>query len=602
MNPDHSQYDKLSITTFIQSLEVGMRHVISRQGHLNAINVYPVPDGDTGTNLALFFGGILNETKNTTHHTAENYFSVLENSAVLHSRGNSGTIFAQFFLGLSDVVKNSDMMLSVSNFVDSIKMAYKYAYQSVSNPQEGTILTVMKGFSNALESACRSDSAIHFYRILHVGIEQSKKILLNTPNQLKVLKKAGVVDAGAQAFVDFLNGMFHFLKTGDAHIKVEVKQASLAHKDCAHHSLENSAYRYCTECVIRGTDINCDEVRSYLSKNGDSVVMAGNRSCAKIHAHVNDPGVVFNFCSNYGDLERCKADDMYQQISARVSTQRIAIVTDSTADLSPDVINELNIHVVPLMLSIADETFLDKLTITPEIFYKQIKNNTQLSLKTSQPSLGAFLQKYEYLMSHFDNVVAIHVSSKLSGTLNSSVQAAKQVSDKIKVIDSYSFGVELGILVRQAAIAAQANRSADDIVALIDSVKRKTSIYGIPENLEYAVRGGRLPSRAKKLLDFFNLKPILTVSAHGKMKVASVTRAARSSTADVLLKYVQKKIRSGETYDLVITHMGALQTAEYVCQRLREHPQVGAVSIEISSPAVGVHIGPGGVGVALHQQ
>ena len=329
--------------------------------------------------------------------------------------------------------------------------------------------------------------------------------------------------------------------------------------------------------------------------------MAGNRSRAKIHVHTNDPGAVFNFCSNYGDLQRCKADDMHLQVSSRATDQRVAIVTDSTADLPHDVINKLNIHVVPLTINIADDTFLEKLTITPEIFYKQLKNNTQLLPKTSQPSLGAFIQKYKYLTSHFDHVVAIHISSQLSGTLNASIQAAKQVSNKITVIDSFSSGVELGILVREAAVAAQENRSVDHIEALIDSVKRKTSMFAIPQSLEYAVRGGRLPHQIQKMLDFFNLKPIITVDAGGKMKPASIVRANKSS-ASALLKYVQKRLRPGKTYEVIITHTSALEEAEFLYQRLNNHRQVGTVSIEICSPVVGVHIGPGAVGVVLHQQ
>ena len=223
---------------------------------------------------------------------------------------------------------------------------------------------------------------------------------------MAVLKKAGVVDAGAQGFVDLLNGIFNFIKDGNLkgfksdrtskQITIEVKS------DIA---FEKSEFRYCTECIIIGENIIHKNLRESLLEKGNSLVLAGSKKKTKVHIHVNEPADVFKTCSDFGNVTDEKADDMWQQQEDAQGhkSKGVAIVTDSGADLPNDI--DLDIHTVPVRYNFGNTGYVDKLSQTSEEFYKELATNPNHP-QTSQPTPGDFRRQYQYLKTHYESIIS----------------------------------------------------------------------------------------------------------------------------------------------------------------------------------------------------
>ncbi|SVD52904.1 uncharacterized protein METZ01_LOCUS405758, partial [marine metagenome] len=236
-----------------RAIIAGTNNVVSRQEYLNKINVFPVPDGDTGTNMAFTLTSILDVTSHKIQTRADDMLALIADAALDGARGNSGVILAQFFQGLSDGAADIEKM-TPSTFSKAIQYGAEYARQALAKPEEGTILTVLTDFSNHVIELVEMKKISDFQQLLEMGLMEAEKSLHNTPNLLPVLKKAGVLDAGAQGFVDLLHGIIDFIKTGSLRdFKSTIdKQNITVEFNKIESEFENSNFRYCTECLIIG--------------------------------------------------------------------------------------------------------------------------------------------------------------------------------------------------------------------------------------------------------------------------------------------------------------------------------------------------------------
>ena len=198
---------------FYRSIVVGINNLISRQDYLNQINVFPVPDGDTGTNMAFTVNEILEGTSGTVSSKIGEMSQQVADLALDGARGNSGAILAQFFVGLSESLEGKDKM-SVEDFAKAFKKASDNAWDALSDPQEGTILTIFKDIAKFLSDYTSDSNNNDFVPLMDACLKEAQKSLDNTPKQMQLLQKAGVVDAGAQGFVDLLEGINDFIQSG----------------------------------------------------------------------------------------------------------------------------------------------------------------------------------------------------------------------------------------------------------------------------------------------------------------------------------------------------------------------------------------------------
>lgn len=584
-----------------RALIAGIRAVIARQDYLNDINVYPVPDRDTGTNLALTLNAIIERIYATHETTIHSLLSSAADAAIEGSRGNSGAIFAQFFVGLSKGAQSIGQEFTTSNFVVAVASAVNHAHKALSEPKEGTILTVMRDFSEAITTHQISEESTGFIRLLAFGIEQSEKSLANTANQLKECRKANVVDAGAQGFVDFLHGIADFIATGSIKDLAYTPQETISddHTHDISHSIDEK-YRYCTECLIHGDRIDQHLLREKLDPLGNSLIIAGTSTKTKIHIHTNDPGHLFDVCRQHGTLKGEKADDMIQQQHSTLKRNRgVAILTDSAADFTDDTTNDVNIHIVPLLITIDSKSYIDKISITPNEFYRAYEQSPDRT-KTSQPSLGDFKRQYEYLTSHYESIIALHIPQCSSGTMDTSLNAAKMLTknNEVTVIDTRHVSAAQGMIVEYAAKAAQLGYDRDTITTMTLNIIKQTKQYAIISDLSYAVKGGRVAKYKQRILNLIKATPILGFSEQGKPILLTIVRN-NSKKLIKFIKYINKNLENNSQYRIVIEHCNNIEGANTLLHLAREtFTNVEKIDIVEVSPALGVHTGPGALGIA----
>jgi len=595
------QITYLDFTRLYRAIVAGIRAVISNQEHLNKINVFPVADGDTGTNMALTLNAILDGTYNRHHKTIHEFLDCVSECALNGARGNSGTILAQFFLGFSEAAAKVNQRFTTKNFVAAICHASNMAHKALSEPKEGTILTVMRDFSDEMTQQLMSHEQHDFTSLLHTSLIKSKASLSNTTSQLIELKKAGVVDAGAQGFVDFLQGIYDFIETGSVNeLHEPISTAEHASPEPIHNNI-NEKFRYCTECIIKGQQLDLNSLRHDLNEQGNCVIVAGSSKLAKIHIHTNEPQTVFDIAQRYGHPSREKADDMLQQQHTIMHIdQKVAILTDSSADFSDNETAELNIHVVPLSLTLDGKHYLDKLSITAKEFYEKL---TQIKSfpTTSQPSMGDLKRQYQFLSTHYQSIIAIHLPEAISGTLNASKMAAKSVSDNITVTDGLTVSAGLGLIINAAARAAAAGHTHDKILNIIDDAIAKTYNFVIVNDLSFAIKGGRISKKKKWILEALRITPILSFNKQGKAVLVGITKAKKNPVQKAL-KHLKRHLSPSKRYRIQIMHTNVQQQADELKELIEaNYPDLISLDSIICTAVIGAHIGPGSLGVAFQE-
>jgi DegV family protein with EDD domain len=588
----------LDAQRLLRALSAGIAHLFQRREYLNRINVFPVPDGDTGTNMAFTFKTIQEATQSSPDNRVDDLLDHVADAALDGARGNSGAIMAQYLHGFREAVSGKKL-LTADGFAQAAISGAESAWTAMSKPVQGTLPTVLEDFSREVQQRV-SDGVSDIRTLLSHGLERARASLENTPNQLPALKAAGVVDAGGQGFVDLLEGIWTFIESGrvdevDAHLRAGDTQI-LQEYDVGEH-------RYCTECVVEGVEIDREAVMARMEAlDSSSLVVAGGRRRVRIHIHVNNPAEVFLACEEFGEIKQQKADDMERQHGLLDHAGKVAIVTDSGADIPPDEVERLGIQVVPVRLSFGDREYLDRVSLTSEEFYDLLSRSEEAPL-TSQPPSQDFARVYNLMTSHGYDVVSIGLSQELSGTTAAAIQAADRVSGgNVRVIDSLSASAGQGLVAMLAAEAAIEGLAADDIEALLGEAIPATRVIAIADDLAYAVKGGRVPAWVKKVTDLFRLNPVLTASPEGKMGLGGV-HFGRGGSPAKLARSALRKMDPDVMYRVLVAHAnnerGAQETRHLI---LEQHGRIHSCHLTEAGPAIGVHLGSGGLIVGFTPQ
>ena len=577
---------------FSRSLLAGVRRLISQQEYLNKINVFPVPDNDTGTNMGFTVSSIEKSIEDNTEVHINRVADTVGELSIDNARGNSGVILAQFLTGFAEGVKEKQSV-KVKEFVHALQVAKSHAYEALLEPKEGTILTVITDWIQSMQNA--SQSMHDFKKILEHGLEEAQRSLKRTTLQMSVLAKAKVVDAGAQGFIYLLEGIQDFIQTGKIQ---EVDQIEIPQITISEPITFNEKYRYCTECLISGENVDRNLIKTQLAELGDSIVVAGSKSKAKIHIHTDTPKTIVNICQKFGVVTDEKADDMLrQQHDAHGIHHDVAVIVDSGCDLPEEILKKYNIHMVPVRLNFGQDHYVDKITISSEEFWKELKSNPTHP-QTSQPTPGDFLRKYQLLSSHYKKAISIHIPEKLSGTFQSASNAASQMNSfPISVIDSRNASIGIGLIAIQVAEAVENGMQYDKLLNQAETAIRNTKVFVGLTTLEYVVRGGRVPASKKKIADLLHINPILSLSDSGIKAVGK--SFGKKNILPKFKKFVEKSIDWNKPCRIGIAHTNN----EEVAQRWGEEfgRRIGDKNIFISEvgPAVGVHSGPEGMVIAV---
>ncbi|MBO8139257.1 MAG: DAK2 domain-containing protein [Thermosipho sp. (in: Bacteria)] len=290
----------------------GTENLLKHKDEINALNVFPVPDGDTGSNMsATMLEGCKYLESINDRVTMDKVLTAIKDGTLMGARGNSGVILSQIFRGFCDYLKGKKE-ISISNFAFALKSAKEVAYGAVMRPVEGTILTAVRYLAENVGDLATSNDFDEFFKKMLKILEKAVK---DTPNLLKKLKDAGVVDAGAKGLYYIAEGFYKYLQ-GDETINLDVKTTSLPVEEIQFVP-EDLKYQYCTELIVRTKDIlnngQEEEVRSFLHEIGDSVVFFVQDNVVKLHVHTNNPGRVIEKLLEIGELLRVKIDNMKEQ-------------------------------------------------------------------------------------------------------------------------------------------------------------------------------------------------------------------------------------------------------------------------------------------------
>lgn len=569
--------------------------LINNTDYLNKINVFPVPDGDTGTNMASTLHTIIESLRYNSGDAIDLITQDISDSALMGAKGNSGTILAQFFYGIADKLQNKKKV-STKEFAKAVENSFEYAYNSLIAPKDGTILSVIKEWSLSWNKLSKDNE--DFVNILAIALKNCQIELEKSPSKLKILKDSHVVDAGAQGFVNMLEGINEFIKGGKIReIWEELKELASPYMK-EHQTVfdPNIKYRYCTECIVNDCIINSEQLKGKLNTFGDSVIIAGGRKKTKIHIHTDTPNYVFEMLSNYGKVKNKKTDDMKKQIVQTQHKEKIGIVVDSACDLPEELLDIYNINVVPIRISFGGENFIDRVTLDINEFSEKLENS-QYFPKTSQPPPRDFINMYRYLISHYEHVISIHISKNASGTFQNAFNAAKQIAEnKIHVIDSKGASLVTGIIAIKVAEMVKKKTPIDKIVQNAKKLANQHKTYILFDTLEYIIKGGRLNKNVGKILQFLKFVPLVGFDKNGKLKRDGIIRR-KDNNWKKIIKLMKKELDGRQPTDIGIVHFDAKKKATKFKIALENIWTESKYYLENVGPAISAHGGPGLVGV-----
>ena len=575
----------------------GARKVIEHQVELNKINVFPVNDGDTGTNLASTIRAVVDSIH--PHRSYKVTADLIAETTLVNARGNSGIIFAQFLYGMSTETGNFKT-ITINQFAESIKNSVRYIYDAVANPVEGTMLTVIKDWANYIYD--NRNRIKDFNQLFISSIDVLNKSLIATKSKLAVLTKANVVDAGARGFVFFVEGIIDFITNRNLRDLIQVKAETSLFEKIEESIPEKVDFRYCTEALIKNSSIDTKSLPPLLEKYGNSIVIAGSDKMRRIHLHTNNPAELFNELRNTGTIAFQKADDMIRQSQVVYNRKwKIALVTDSTCDLAQDIIDNYQISMLPININFGENHYLDKVTIQPEQFYTLLEENNDYP-KSSQVNEKSFTSLYSHLASHYDSIIAIHLSDKLSGTFNSSQKAAKTISEElnkpISVINSKNLSGALGLVVLRTAQAIEAGYSHYQVVNMAEKWTNNVRIFVSVKTMKYLVRGGRVSAVRGLIARILNINPIVSIDESGKPILFDKTFNQKANMEKVM-GYIKEISKEKSIWNYIVLHANNTDAAQWYSEKMETLTNKKPASIVNISPIIGANAGIGAAAVSL---
>ena len=292
---------------------------------IDELNVFPVPDGDTGTNMLLTMRSSIEETYRTPDHSASVVAKALAKGALLGARGNSGVILSQIFRGMAEDMADKELITG-ADLARALGKASKTAYKGLSNPTEGTILTVIKDASSAaLKKSAGNDNDL--ITVMETAVNIARESVANTPTLLPVLKESGVVDAGGQGLYTILEGALQYLKGETELMKFKKPQVITSSIPLTLRlpeiiAADEISYGYCTEFMLKGEDLDPDKIKSHLTNKGESLIVVGDNNTARIHIHTLDPGNIIHIATGLGTIHQVSIRNMDEQHRDFVAAQK----------------------------------------------------------------------------------------------------------------------------------------------------------------------------------------------------------------------------------------------------------------------------------------
>ena len=573
--------------------------VAAGRDEINRINVFPVPDGDTGTNFSLTLRAVADALRALGDAPLSETARTMARAAVLGARGNSGMMLAHFLLGFTDALGDR-ATATAPEIARAIRQGADRLYESLDDPREGTILTVARDAAIAAEPVARESSDIcEFMKRL---LEEGEAALARTPELLAVLKEAGVVDAGGKGFVRMLEGVVRYIH-GDpilAGVVVDEPAGAPLFAAAGADVAAERDFQYCTEVLVRGEGLPpANEVRAAMHAFGGSTVVALVGDILKIHVHTDTPEAVFTYASRWGRVDSTKAEDMRVQHRrlAHTSRRAVAIVTDSSADLPDSVLDRHGIALVPLQVMFGSSTFRDRVELKPEEFYRRLRGTVELPT-TSQPTPAAFIQAFRDARQEADEVVAVLLGSNLSGTFASAQAAIRAAGVQgVHLVDTRLASLGVGLLALRGAELAEMGWSGERIAAELTRLRAQSGMLLTVDRYDNLLRSGRISRGKAWLAGMLDLKPILSFDSDGHVVPIERVRGRENLETRALALLDERLTPRPRTVRFGVAHADAPEAAERIRAALVAKYQPRDCFVTLATGVLGTHVGPGAWGI-----
>ncbi|MFW6089373.1 MAG: DegV family protein, partial [Gemmatimonadota bacterium] len=499
---------------FRRLLIAGVHNVERHRAELDRINVFPVPDGDTGTNLALTLRSIAAAVSVDDSRMLGEVVRAAADAGVLGARGNSGMLFSHLVLGFADAIGDS-RRAAAADVARAFRVAADRLRDVLDDPREGTILTVASDMAAAGDAGSRDD-LVRWLRDVQAAARDS---LVRTQALLPALTEAGVVDAGARGLVEFFEGVVQLV---EGRLNPAELTESSTHADPGAPSLYAAREagvgadegRYCTQIAIRGNIPPTAELRSALSGLGTSTIVVRSGTVAKVHIHSDQPDDVVEVLGRFGAISSKRVEDT---MLAGTASRHTAVLTDSAADLPLAWVERHGVTVVPLQVIVGDRVYRDGVDLQPEELLDLMVDPTNPVPRTSQPAPAAFRAACRRAVDHgADGLLGVFVSGAVSGTLASATAVLREFDDvPTEAVDSRSGSLGIGLLVIRAIELLERGLPLPDVAAELRRVRDQSNVFFTVDTMDYLLRSGRIGRARAWLGGMLDLKPVLTLTADG---------------------------------------------------------------------------------------
>jgi len=577
-----------------RSLFAAADWVAAGRDEINRINVFPVPDGDTGTNFSLTLRAVADALRALGDAPLSDTARAMSRAAVLGARGNSGMMLAHFLLGFAESLGDRPQATAL-DIAAAVRKGADRLYTSLDDPREGTILTVAREAAVSAERAARESNDVgEFMRRL---LAEGEATLARTPELMAALKEAGVVDAGGKGFVRMIEGVVRCIE-GDPILPVSAEDvAAMAVVPAALAEVAaDRDFQFCTEVLVRGEDLPpANDVRAAMHRFGGSVVVAVASDILKIHVHTDTPEAVFTYAARWGRVEATKADDMRAQHRRLAHPERraVAIVTDTAADLPDALLDRHQIAMGPLQGVFGDATFRDRVELKPEEFYRRLRSSRNLPT-TSQPAPAEFVRVLRDARAEADEVVAVLLGGALSGTYASAQVAVRAAGiSSVSVVDSRSASLGEGMLaLRGAELAAEGWRGRE-IAKELERIRGQSGMLLTVDTYDHLLRSGRVSRGKAWIAGMLDVKPVLSLDAEGRVVPVDRVRGRDHLVPRVLALLEKRLTPRPRQVRFGVAHTEAPEMAERVRTALVAAYQPRDCFVTLATGVLGTHVGPG---------
>ncbi len=571
-------------------LMTGAAVLRANKDEVNRINVFPIADNDTGENMCMTIIAGLNATRDMEDAEIACAARKIADAMIFDAQGNSGIILAKLFQGIAEGMeryREHDLKTLSLIFWDSSLGAYS----AVSNPVEGTMLTVMK---NASARAKNSEfkTLEEYFGVLNKYLEDELK---KTPESLSILKENNVVDSGALGLVYLFRGFEKAVKGEVEKIELEAKKIA---KNDVQFETKNGGF-FCTNFLVKLKDVNrFEELKSILNDNGSSIVCFLANDSAKGHIHTSNPDIVQGILKAFGEVLNFKIDLMDDE-------RDFTLFVDTSCDMTPKLCEEFDMKLISYPYTIEGKAIypyvdFDEFDYKP--FYQLMREGAKMT--TFALSKEHYIEYFEPEFKRGKDIMYAHQSEAPTRTFQFMRQAVAELKEKYPnrkfyELDTKGFTASGMLICMEIGDMYKAGVSAEEIMAWAEREIDNFPIYTTAKDLSFFVRSGRIKRAEATFGNMVKMHPIVHGSTEGIMEALD-KKVGKMNTYKKMLDYAIEDGIDIEKHRIVVGHSDMAKEAEWFATQLKKLFPNAEILVAPINPAIGVHCGPDNVGFAFH--